>query len=346
MTTRYLVGEDLILNIDRILSEKNYSGFLILADKTPFSLFGGKILASLKRIRKPITVSQMVSGEKNKDISKIKEFIKPFFREGFNRNAALISIGGGVVTDLGGFIASMLLRGIDSIYIPTTLLAQVDAAIGGKTGVNFHDNGITYKNMLGAFKQPSLVISDVRTLSTLPKKEMANGMGEIVKYWIGWGKPEISEIRQLTDQRGESELTKIVAQCQKIKIDIVLKDQLETKGIRQKLNLGHTIGHAIEGVSGKISHGEAVSIGLVAAARLSLAIKMLSLHNFKMIIKTITSLGLPTQIAGIDKQKVLKALKLDKKGGTFVLIEDIGKLKTGIYVEEKIISQTLSETIF
>lgn len=352
-TSRYVIGANLLANFHKILKAagKNYSGFLILADKNAFSLYGKKIFSSLKKLGKPIIVSQIVAGEQNKNIDKIADLVRPYFRMGFNRNACLISIGGGVVTDIGGFIASILLRGIDSIYVPTTLLAQADASVGGKTGVNFADGGILYKNMLGNFSQPNLVVCDVDTLRSLPARELISGLGEIVKYYVGWGKPDLSNLGHL---RGVSDrtplvkrqLAKIISICQTIKLEIVQQDPLETGGIRQKLNLGHTIGHAIEGASGgKLTHGEAVSIGIAAAARISLSMKLLKFAAFEKIIKAIASLRLPIQTTGIDKQLVLQALNFDKKGGTFVLIEDIGKLKSGVSVDPALIKKVLEEII-
>lgn len=344
-TTDFLVGANLLANLHKIIKNqgKDYSSYLILADKTAFGFFGKEIFSSLKKLGKPVIVSQITASEQNKSLEKISDIVRTYFRYGFNRHACLISIGGGVVTDMGGFIASMLLRGIDSVYIPTTLLAQVDAAIGGKTGVNFRDNNITYKNMLGAFKQPALVISDIDTLKTLPETELTSGLGEIVKYWVGWGKPDVSNLVHL---RSKEHLMKTVSICQKIKMTVIQQDPFETNGVRQKLNLGHTIGHAIEGASnGILSHGEAVSIGLSASARLSLSMKLLKFSSFEKIIKGIAALKLPIQTTGVDKQKVLQALKMDKKGGTFVLIEEVGKLKTGVKVENRLIEKILGEII-
>lgn len=346
--TNYLVGSGLLDNLHDIINKQgiNYSSFLILADKKVFEIIGETIISSLQKLGKPIIISQIESSEYIKEIDQITKIVKPYFHIGFDRNACLISLGGGVANDIGGFIASILLRGIDSIYIPTTLLSQVDAAIGGKTGVNFVDKNMLYKNMLGSFYQPKLVISDTDTIKTLPEKELASGLGEVIKYWVGWGKPEINEISKIKNQKYKKILSKIIIECQKIKLEIIQKDPFETKGERQKLNLGHTIGHAIEGAAnGKLSHGQAVSIGLAAAAKISLKMKIMNENIYKLIIRNITSLGLPTTATQIDIIDVLKALRLDKKGGSFVLIKDIGKLVTKVDVKSKIINKVLKEII-
>jgi len=331
----------------------------MLSDTTIFRLYGDKVISSLKKLDKPVIASVINPGEKHKTLSEIPRIIKPYFEAGFNRNACFLALGGGVITDLGGFIASILLRGIATIYLPTTLLGQIDAAIGGKTGVNFQlSKNFMIKNMLGTIIQPAMVISDIDTLFTLPQKEILNGLGEMMKYYIGWEQPSVAQLLKIKQAiktpprfsertpRVLEETMKIISICQHIKLDIVQADPAETKGIRGKLNLGHTIGHAIEGAAnGRISHGEGVSIGLAAAARLSVLKGLLKEDKYKMIIAQLKSLCLPTAARNIDRKKVLSALKLDKKGGTFVLIQDVGNIKTNQRVDLQLINQVLSEII-
>ncbi len=351
--TDYLIGSDLIGNLHTIndIKNKQYTKFLILSDRVVFALFNNQVIQSLKKINRNVLVSTIIPGERAKNISNISSIIKPFFHKGFDRNSCLIALGGGVTTDLGGFIASILLRGIDCIYIPTTLLNQVDGAIGGKTGVDFwQTKSLMYKNMLGTIRQPNMVISDLDTLQTLPEREVKSGLGEMVKYWIGWGIPTVDQLsdifNNLHNLTKRDVLVKVIVNCQKIKLGIIQKDPFDTLGLREKLNLGHTIGHAIEAAAlGQLSHGESVAIGLVAAAKTSLLKGILTKENYEKIKKTILKLGLPTKAKKLDKQKIIAALKLDKKAGKFVLIENIGKLKTGIIVEEKLINKVLTEII-
>lgn len=359
LQTDCIVGTDLLANLHKIpaVIQKNFSAFLVLTDETVFNLYGKSVSDSLTKLSKKVIFSVVKTGEKQKDMAGVPAMVKPFFDQGFDKSACLVALGGGVVTDIGGLLASILLRGIELINIPTSLIGQVDAAIGGKNGVNLLFQGNMLKNMLGTFRQPSLIISDVNTLYSLPKKEIINGLGEIVKYWIGWRKPTVKELTNFSkaiktprrcpeDSSEVEELVKTIILCQKIKLDIVRCDPFETKGIREKLNLGHTIGHAIEAVTdGRVTHGEAVSLGLVAAAKISLKMNILPPDRNQIIIDTITKLGLPSSIKNLEIINVLSAIKFDKKGGNFILIKDIGNLISNVEVNEKIITQVLSEII-
>ena len=347
-----VTGYDLLTSLDKIIANAdiNPGSFLILIDKTISDLYKDKILKSLSRLDKPLTLSIIEAGERQKDILKIPNIIKPFFAQAFDRKSCLVSIGGGVVSDIGGVLSSIMLRGISSIFMPTTLLAQIDAAIGGKNGVDlFIENGNMLKNMLGTFKQPDLVICDVKFLKTLPEHEIISGLGEMAKYYLGWGTPSKEELmgfRDLIKSNNWKGAGNIIHHCQKIKTAITLSDPFEQSGIRQKLNLGHTIGHAVEAVAnGELSHGQAVGIGLIAAAKISLLKGLLPENKFAEIRNTILQLGLPVSVSNINKNAVLNALKFDKKDGTFILIKDIGKIIAQIDVEQHIIKQALDEII-
>ncbi|MBM3283266.1 3-dehydroquinate synthase [Candidatus Gottesmanbacteria bacterium] len=377
--TDHIIGVDLLGNLDQIIQLRDYefSRFLILSDAHVFKLYGQIVVKALKKLGKPITISTIAAGENSKKIERVKQIVKPYFHNGLDRSSCLVSLGGGVVTDLGGFIASILLRGIPNINIPTTLLGQVDAAIGGKTGVDYWFSKMKMcKNMIGTFNQPNLVISDIETLKTLPEDEILNGLGEIIKYWIGWGSPSLRQLKLGANTflkskknskssktpprwpasncvavsgtpRMVKELVKTISICQKIKIAIVQKDPFDQLGIRQKLNLGHTIGHALEGATnGMLSHGQAVAIGLAATARISLWKNLLKEKTYHLIINTIQEIGLPTntskEIGSLLQANLFRTLRSDKKGGNFVLIKDIGKLKIGIPVEEEIINKIVS----
>lgn len=347
--TDLLVGSDLLVNLHEIQQFKNeaFSSFLLLSDKNVFALFGNKVINSLKKLKKEVVVSLLKPGEIAKNTNNISEIVKPFFQHGFDQQSAIISLGGGVVSDIGGFLASILLRGIPAIHIPTTLLAQIDAAIGGKTGVNIVlSKSIMFKNMLGTIKQPKIIISDVETLQTLPEKEITNGLGEMVKYWVGWGRPTKYQISKIKYKRGMKILCEVVDMCQKIKLDIVKNDPWETKGIRQNLNLGHTVGHALEGLGrGKWTHGECVAIGIVAAAKISKELDLIQNDSLEEISNFIKVCGLPTKINNISVGQILEIMKMDKKGGNFVLIKHIGKLQTNMKVPKELITKVLQEII-
>lgn len=347
--TEYIIGSDLLNNLFNLpVFNTNSSGFILVSDTNVFKLYGHIILKSLNKLNKKIISITIPSGERYKTYSEAGNIITCLLKRHVNRNFCLISLGGGVVSDIGGFVASILFRGIKLIQIPTTLLAQIDASLGGKTGVDYPVlDKLMYKNILGTFYQPSCVISDLDTLQTLPKSEILNGLGEMVKYWVGWKKPEIAKILLVEKLISNPVfMSKIILDCQKTKLKTVVLDPYDNLHIREKLNLGHTIGHAIEGASlGKLSHGQSVAIGLVASATISLKSKLLSKVKYDLIIEKIKELGLPASAKNIELKLVLDALNFDKKVGTYVLITDIGKLITGEVVRKELILKVLQDII-
>jgi 3-dehydroquinate synthase len=347
-TTEYITGMGILSQLHTItlLKRAEFSSFLVITDEKIAHTYEHPVITSLIRFGVPVISTRIPTGEGAKRLKTIETAIAPFFKTSFNRNACLVAIGGGVTTDLGGFISSVLLRGIASIAIPTSLLAQVDASLGGKNGVNTVLAGKLYKNMIGRIDQPRCVISDIDTLKSLPEKEIKNGLGEMVKYWAGWGIPTLEDLEQVKNLKttASSKIAKVITTCQHIKLHIVKKDPFETKGIRQELNLGHTIGHGIESAAnGKLSHGECVAIGLCAVARLSVLTERLSLADYDKIVSAVTHLGLPTQAKGYSIDKIKSAMKMDKKGGTFVMLKGIGKLETGVKVENRLVDKVLKE---
>lgn len=349
--TTTIVGSHMLEKLHAIdeVARQNYSSFLLVMDRTVASLYGKLIRNSLRKTGKNVIVSLIDDGEKMKSVQKLSSFVQPFFEEGFNRHALLVGAGGGVVTDITGFLGSILLRGIDTCLIPTTLLSQIDASIGGKNGMNFSlKTGITLKNMIGTFYQPKFIITDVEVLTSLPKREIKSGLGEMMKYSIGWNTPSFEALLKMKNLQNMSSasLMEIISLCQEIKISIVAKDPFELDGLRDSLNLGHTIGHAVEGASkGKLSHGEAVALGLGASAKISEKMNLLEIRKARLIIDFIQKLDFQTTIKGISVGDCLRAIKMDKKAGTFVLIEDIGKIRTRQIVPPSILKETLKEII-
>ena len=238
------------------------------------------------------------------------------------------------------------MRGVNFIQVPTTLLAQVDASIGGKTGVD-HPK---CKNMIGTFYQPKLVYIDVDTLKTLPKKEIRNGLAEIIKYGV------IRSSRVFDLFENNKKLTpalwqEVIFECAAIKADVVQADEKELKGVRMILNFGHTVGHAIESLLKykKIAHGEAVAIGMVAAGVIAFKMGMLDPNDLERIWNINRNLGLPTYVKKLTPQRILKAMMIDKKVRKgklkLVLPEGIGSVKVRDDVPDKIILQSLKEFI-
>ena len=289
------------------------------------------------------------AGEKSKRIAVVENCYDQLAAHRLERKSFIIALGGGVVGDLAGFVAATYLRGIPLVQVPTTLLAQVDSSVGGKTGVNLKAG----KNLVGAFYQPQLVLCDLDALKTLPPREYVSGLGEIIKYGIIYDAILFAQLeRNLPKilQRDPATLAAVIARCCEIKADVVGQDETES-GLRAMLNFGHTLGHAIENSSGygKFLHGEAIAIGQVAAARLSGKILGLPSRDVERIKKIFTSARLPVKIKlnSTRRKKLFAAMKLDKKASAgevkFVLAQKIGKVVWNQRVPEKMISQILDE---
>ncbi|MEJ2567775.1 MAG: 3-dehydroquinate synthase [candidate division WOR-3 bacterium] len=263
---------------------------------------------------KPLTCI-IPDGEKYKNFDTINKIFDTLLKEKMDRSSGIIALGGGVIGDMGGFVASTFKRGISLIQIPTTLIAQVDSSIGGKTGFD-HPLG---KNMIGTFYQPDMVLIDIKKLLTLPEKEFRNGMAEVIKYGITHDAElfSILETRQKEIINRDIMLLKaIVSRCVKIKKKVVEEDEKEEKGIREVLNYGHTIGHIIETLTGysKYSHGEAVAIGMAEEAKLARKEGLLSTKDFERLEKLIEKYELPSSIPDNIKRNDMKnCVSQDKK---------------------------------
>ena len=271
-------------------------------------------------------VIRLPPGEKNKTLSVVAEAVSRLIEEGADRTSYIVGVGGGIVCDMTGFIASIYMRGVRFGFVPTTLMAQVDASVGGKNGVN-HEG---YKNMIGVFNQPDFVLCDTKTLRTLPERELKSGLAEVVKSALiadaalfDYLENHIDDILNLS----KDALDFIVEKSLTIKARIVEADERES-GERRKLNLGHTFGHAVEKLSDNaFLHGEAVSVGLVLAARMSNRLNLLSDEELSRILRLLTKIGLPVTI-DVSTEKLIEAAAKDKKkqGDSlhFVLNEGIG----------------------
>ncbi|CUS03828.2 Shikimate kinase/3-dehydroquinate synthase [Candidatus Promineifilum breve] len=277
----------------------------------------------------------MPAGETHKTLDTVRELYDGLLAAGLGRDATIIALGGGVVGDVAGFVAATYLRGVDFVLCPTTLLAMVDSSIGGKTGVDMPQG----KNLIGAFKQPRLVLADVLTLATLPADEFTAGLAEVAKHGliadpILWQRLMMEEWhfdpRQLaTDRLLRADLQSLIVRAIRVKRDVVEEDPYEA-GRRALLNLGHTFGHAIEQVSGyAVRHGEAVAMGLAAAAHLSAALGECAPSLPRLVEMVLTRLGLPIHIPpALDPAALYAAMGSDKKKKAgqlrFVLIRDVG----------------------
>ena len=284
----------------------------------------------LEKIQSTLQVAKSVvlpAGEEHKNLETVSYLWKSFLENGLDRKSTVIALGGGVIGDMAGFAASTYMRGIDWIAVPTTLLSMVDASIGGKTGFDLPEG----KNLIGSFHPPKLVLADPSLLLTLAERELISGMAEVVKHGI------ISDPNLFTMcNRGmdwvKDHLEQIVKHAMAVKIKVIEEDPYE-KGIRATLNLGHTVGHAVELVSRfELRHGEAVSIGMVTEAKYAARVGLASQSTVEAIESTLSKLGLPTQIPdGMSREEIIRSMRVDKKKNAksirFALPVEIGKVK-------------------
>lgn len=321
----------------------------IVTDSNVDPIYGDKVLDILKTRSPKVVKYAFPAGEESKNLDVVKNVYTFLIEEGFERKDLLIALGGGVVGDLTGYVAATYLRGIDFIQIPTTLLAQTDSSIGGKTGVDFDG----YKNMVGAFKMPKLVFMNLTTLSTLNDRQFFSGFAEVMKHglikdanfyqWLIENMYEICEKDYAT-------LEEMLVRSISVKKMIVEKDPLE-KGDRALLNLGHTIGHAIEKAKNfTLFHGECVALGTVAAAYISWKKELLNMDEYYEIRDMFVPFYLPISVDDIVPADILKLTKSDKKmsGGKikFVLLKKIGKAVIDTTVTDEEILAALDEINF
>jgi len=323
---------------------------LVVSNPTIFKHYGERAIASLKSAGFDVVSYCLPAGERYKTLNSIQKLYDVALENRLERSATMVALGGGVIGDMTGFAAATWLRGINVVQVPTTLLAMVDSAIGGKTGVN-HPNG---KNLIGAFHQPRLVLIDPEVLKTLPVREFRAGMAEVIKYGVIWdaelfAQMEASKnLNQLRYIKPELLNEILIRSCQ-AKADVVSKDEKEG-GLRAILNYGHTIGHAIESLTGYrlVNHGEAVAIGMVAAGQIAVNLGMWQQEETDHQNTIIQKAGLPTQIpAGVDIEAIIDALQLDKKVKAgkvrFVLPTQIGVVTVTDQVPAETIRQVLQK---
>jgi 3-dehydroquinate synthase len=267
------------------------------------------------------------AGEEHKNLETVSRLWAAFLKNGLDRKSTVIALGGGVIGDLTGFAASTYMRGIDWVAVPTTLLAMVDASIGGKTGFDLPEG----KNLIGSFHPPKLVLADPSLLLTLPDRELTSGMAEVVKHGI-ISDPELFALCRHDMAWVKMNLEEIVKRAMAVKIQIIETDPYE-KGIRATLNLGHTVGHAVELVSGfKLSHGESIAIGMAVEAGYAARVGQATERTVEAIESTLSNLGLPTNIPDeMSRDEIIRAMNMDKKKTAksirFALPVEIGKVE-------------------
>ncbi len=325
-----LIGPGLIDELGELLSPLLPGRQVaVISNETVAPLYLQRTLEALNRAGFNTLSVVLPDGERYKDWTHLQRIFDVLIENRFERTATLLALGGGVIGDMTGFAAATFLRGATFVQVPTTLLSQVDASVGGKTGIN-HPLG---KNLIGAFHQPRLVAIDVSTLQTLPRRELLAGMAEVIKYGIIWD----ADFFALLEREGPeifntdgALLSRVIRTCCAIKAEVVARDERES-GTRALLNLGHTFGHAIESLAGygTILHGEGVSVGIIMAADLSQQMGLCSGADVARIRNLLQKTGLPISAPRFTVSRFLEAMSRDKKvsGGDlrFVLVEAIGR---------------------
>lgn len=342
------LGEGLLSRVGEFMRAEGIGGRVGIVSNPPVAdLYGDQVRKSLEAAGYDTTTVLIPEGEAHKNTASLGLIYDALVARRFDRSAALIALGGGVIGDITGFAAATFLRGIGYVQVPTTLLAQVDASVGGKTAVN-HEHG---KNLIGAFHQPRLVVIDIKTLRTLPEREFAAGMAEVIKHGIiqdagyfGFLEEGMDALMRLDAAAVE---TAVAGSC-RIKAAVVEQDEREDDR-RAILNFGHTIGHALESFTGyeRFLHGEAVAIGMIQAAALSAGQGLLSAAELERVEALVRRAGLPWRVPeDIALEDLIAGMALDKKSQAgkikFVLCEGIGRTRFQWFSAHEIVRELVS----
>ena len=287
---------------------------VIITNPLVGKLYGRKLAAAFLKVGFSVKIFEVEDSERSKSMAVATRLIGAVARYAVDKKPFVVALGGGVVGDLAGFVASVYKRGVPVVQVPTTLLAQIDSAIGGKVAVDLPEG----KNLVGTFYQPRLVWSDVSLLASLSERQVRNGLAEAVKYGVISDAGLFAFLEKSSElllERDEKTLARVVLDCAAIKAAVVEKDEKETRGIRTILNFGHTVGHAIETSCGygTYHHGEAVALGMRAACRMSVAARLLPARDAVRIEMLISQMGLPQKLEGAKLARVLGVMKFDKK---------------------------------
>jgi 3-dehydroquinate synthase len=305
-----LIGAGLASETPSLLAAEGLPALPLTVSSRPVWRLQGRRLRSLAGARRPVLIAD---GERAKTLATVARLYDAFVAHGLDRSGAVVAFGGGVVGDVTGFAAATFLRGIRLVQIPTTLLAQVDSAIGGKTGVNLKAG----KNLAGAFHAPSLVVCDPEVLASLPPREFRAGLYEVLKYGVIASRPLFDRVTSRLDAilaHDPDELAFVVAECCRIKADVVTRDERES-GPRRVLNFGHTVGHALEAITHyrRFRHGEAVGYGLCAATHLSERRGLITREDAQRIYAAVARLGRLPPVRDLRARDALDAIGHDKK---------------------------------
>ncbi len=310
-----LIGSGMLPMIGQFVSERvKLTHAVIITDENVEALHGEVVLQSLKARAARVDFLSIPPGETSKSVDCAAALWEKLLEYGTDRKSVIVALGGGVVGDLAGFVAATFTRGLNFIQIPTTLLAQVDSSVGGKTGINL----TAAKNMVGSFWQPRGVLIDTLVLKTQGERDYRSGLAEVVKYGIILDAEFFAYLEEHIAglvERDPTVLEYVVGRCCELKAQVVIADEREETGLRAVLNYGHTFAHAIEAVSGygELMHGEAVAIGMECAARLALALGRIDQDLVARQHQLLAALGLPTTLPDLDRTALIQAMGHDKK---------------------------------
>ncbi len=339
------IGSDVSLDSELYSKHINSKKIALITNEQIADLYLSEISQTLNAFDLKILV--LPEGETEKNLETVGKAVEFLSDNGIDRDSSIIAFGGGVIGDITGFVASSYMRGIKFLQVPTTLLAQVDSSVGGKTGVNIN----TGKNLIGSFYQPIAVIADTRYLNSLEPNRLSEGLAEVIKYglirdedFFKWLSKNTSRILALEPEV----MTHLIERCCQIKAEIVSEDEREGS-IRAILNYGHTFGHAIESLTdySVYTHGEAVSIGMVMAASMAERMGMLSQDDKTDITRLLESVNLPTKKPDLNSNDFLESMKRDKKVQDgeirLILLESIGRAAIINDYSNEILMETISE---
>src|SRR5437867_2403591 len=319
----------------------------VVSDPAIMGLHGRTVVGSLRSAGFDVIEIILPEGERAKTLDVARQGWDRLLEAGCDRTSTVVALGGGAVGDLAGFVAATYMRGINFVQVPTTLLAQVDASIGGKTAID-HPRA---KNLIGAFHQPRLVLADTGALQTLPEREYRSGLAEVIKHGIVLDAAYFDEVERSAAALAKREpetLERIVAGSCRLKASVIERDEQEAE-LRHVLNYGHTIGHAIESVTvyARFAHGEAVSLGMVAEAGVAERLGLAATETRARQVHLLETMGLPVREVGEAPERVIEAMARDKKGKEgrvpFVLAPEIGRFRIVFDVPKPVILEALAE---
>ena len=323
------------------------SSYRVVTNPAVGRRYAAQVVRALADRGRPVAVDLVPAGERTKNLRQASSLWRRWLEGGLDRGGLVVALGGGVVGDLAGFCAATYMRGVAVVQAPTTLLAQVDAAVGGKTAIDLA--GV--KNIVGAFHQPEVVLADIRTLASLPARELRCGLAEVVKHALLGDEPLFCCLEARMEQavaREGSVLAHLVRRSCVLKAGVVARDEREA-GPRAALNLGHTFGHGLESVAGlrRLRHGEAVALGIVAACHAAQARGMLSREQAGRVADLLARAGLPRRGSGVEPAQALAVMRQDKKARAgklqFVLPTGIGAVQVGVELPEQLVLQALAQ---